>query len=777
MSVVSTASEPSDTDTSSSTSHYPLPGHISAVGLSNAQDQSGQKRRHALDLVHRLQNTGVQTDIDLPQIAVIGNQSAGKSSLIEAISGITLPRASGTCTRCPTECRLTNDPAPDAAWKCVITIRTITDRSGQALGQPLNEPFGEVIYDKAQVEDRLRRAQRAILNPHISRSQILLGDDELNDGRALTFSSNYVSMQISGPGVADLSFCDLPGLVRSTKEGSTDDIALVEGLVESYIKKPSCIILLTVSCETDIENQGALHLARKYDPKGLRTVGVLTKPDRIAQGDEDDWVRFIKNEGDHKLLNNWFCVRQPNSTELREGITWEEARNKENQFFTTHAHWRELDPMYQRYLRTQNLVGRLSSILSDLISKRLPEIYNELQLLIQKTHEDLSKLPKEPSQDPFSDISAMIHGFIVDLSKLLEGTPEHDALLQCIRPHQEKFKREIRRSAPKFRPYEKESGPQTTMPRFEFLDNEENEQEGDDDEDNLSANRQPIYIEEVYRRLQDARTRELPDKYPYIIEEWFIQQITQQWSAPSQELCLFVHKTTLEHILRLVRLRFAEFGQGVLERQARLIIEQHMKDRLEATKDRIKWLLDLEYRPFTMNTHYLSDYKNKFLSHYKMCRLEQGPNQRVHSALQSLQLQDVSRYSNSDGPEDILRQILTALGRLGITADSTDLVKLLPEDEMKPALDIMAEVRAYFQVAYKRFTDNVPLAIDYEMVKGFERDFYQYLTSKLGIHGPNSSAICRELAQESTQVATRREELLKKLERMKAGSDELSRIV
>ena len=44
-------------------------------------------------------NTSVQIDIDLPQIAVIGSQSAGKSSLIESISGITLPRAAGTCTR------------------------------------------------------------------------------------------------------------------------------------------------------------------------------------------------------------------------------------------------------------------------------------------------------------------------------------------------------------------------------------------------------------------------------------------------------------------------------------------------------------------------------------------------------------------------------------------------------------------------------------------------------------------------------------------------------
>ena len=46
-----------------------------------------------------LVDLSVQTDMDLPQIAVIGAQSAGKSSLIESISGITLPRAAGTCTR------------------------------------------------------------------------------------------------------------------------------------------------------------------------------------------------------------------------------------------------------------------------------------------------------------------------------------------------------------------------------------------------------------------------------------------------------------------------------------------------------------------------------------------------------------------------------------------------------------------------------------------------------------------------------------------------------
>jgi len=52
------------------------------------------------EFLTRVRAIGADVDIDIPAIAVIGWQSAGKSSLIEAISGITLPRASGTCTRC-----------------------------------------------------------------------------------------------------------------------------------------------------------------------------------------------------------------------------------------------------------------------------------------------------------------------------------------------------------------------------------------------------------------------------------------------------------------------------------------------------------------------------------------------------------------------------------------------------------------------------------------------------------------------------------------------------
>lgn len=166
----------------------------------------------------------------------------------------------------------------------MVSLRITTDAKGQPLGQSRNESFGPPIYDKQEVEDRIRRAQLAILNPHRPAASFLKGDESDGDDmsptsddevfgegpQSLTFSMNCVSLAISGPSVADLSFVDLPGMttivesisdrklnVRSGliasvgRGGNAGDIKLVEGLVTSYIKKSNCIILLTVACESE----------------------------------------------------------------------------------------------------------------------------------------------------------------------------------------------------------------------------------------------------------------------------------------------------------------------------------------------------------------------------------------------------------------------------------------------------------------------------------------------------------------------------------------------
>ncbi|KAF9558114.1 hypothetical protein CPC08DRAFT_639388 [Agrocybe pediades] len=747
----------------------------SGVGLSNVQ--LSRTRRRMLDLVNRLHSTGVQVDIDLPQIAVIGSQSAGKSSLIESISGITLPRAAGTCTRCPTEIRLSKTTT---AWQCAVYIRTLTDAKGQAIGQARNEAFGDIITDKTKVEDRIRRAQKAILNPSTPAKRFLASNDEddRSDDSELSFSSNYVSLQISGPDVADLSFVDLPGLiasVSSSSKGGKDDITLVENLVTTYIKKENCIILLTVACETDFENQGAHRLAKQYDPQGKRTIGVLTKPDRIPMGEEPNWLPFIRNEKE-PLVNNWFCVKQPSSNDLKANLTWEQARKREDTFFSSTAPWCELDSVYQKYLRTGNLVDRLSLILSDLISKRLPQIYYELEENISNARRDLASLPPPPSDNPHTEIAALIHKFMNEVAKHVEGVPHADGLLQLIRPMHESFRIDIRSTAPIFRPFEKKHDGTQHIHRAPFLVNEEGEiwdgEESDVEDYDAYPRRQrssthprKIFIEEVMQRANE----EFPGRHPFVVQKTFMDEFITKWESPAQFLCASVHRVMSEYIKKLVSIHFGNFGQGHLEQRIKTIVHQHIEQCRNNAEEKINWLLQLETRPFSLNTHYFTDYRDKFLTYFR------GERQRYDQSKLALAINQYYQRQPTPAPVDYgIEKVMSGLAQIGLTGISAgDLHKLPSSGPLEPAMTIMADVRAYFQVAYKRFADNVPLAIDQELVCGVEVGLLNVLYDQLGINTSEGQEICKDLAQESPQIADRRADLKKKLERLEIAQKEL----
>ena len=197
----------------------------------------GTTARALIDVVNKLHQCGTDNYFDLPKIAVIGNQSAGKSSLIESISGITLPRSTGTCTRCPIEVMLKSDTV-ESVWKCQVSV--FDYKQGRAV------QFGEALYQKREVEFVLRRAQLATLNPAKDITTFVDLDnaecekyeyalrterptEEEDDSDYLVkkkdwdnfksqepFSQNPVVVDITGADV-DVTFIDLPGLIQNSK--------------------------------------------------------------------------------------------------------------------------------------------------------------------------------------------------------------------------------------------------------------------------------------------------------------------------------------------------------------------------------------------------------------------------------------------------------------------------------------------------------------------------------------------------------------------------------
>lgn len=118
----------------------------------------------------------------------------------------------------------------------------------------------------------------------------------------------------------------------------------------------------------------------------------------------------------------------------------------------------------------------------------------------------------------------------------------------------------------------------------------------------------------------------------------------------------------------------------------RVILSDHIKKRCERTLAQIEWLIHLEDRPFTLNTHYLADYKDKFLTYYRTCR---------YADTNTLLMDSISAPVAADSA---MGKTLAGLAEVGLTGvQPCDLPKLLPPDAMAPALGIMADVRAYFQ--------------------------------------------------------------------------------
>ncbi len=169
-----------------------------------------QSTRTLNEIVNRLRECGTEHILQLPKIAVIGNQSAGKSSLVEAMSKIKVPRSMGTCTRCPMEVKLVSSKNSEE-WQCNISLRRDQALGGRVTPIPFYSP-----KQNNEVELCLRRAQLAILNPSKDPQSFASMSREQCDQYPLEnkFSKDSIVVEIIN-GDVDLTFIDLPGIISN----------------------------------------------------------------------------------------------------------------------------------------------------------------------------------------------------------------------------------------------------------------------------------------------------------------------------------------------------------------------------------------------------------------------------------------------------------------------------------------------------------------------------------------------------------------------------------
>ncbi|KAI8056097.1 P-loop containing nucleoside triphosphate hydrolase protein [Syncephalis plumigaleata] len=277
--------------------------------------------------------------LQLPSIVVIGSQSSGKSSVLEAIVGNEfLPKGSNMVTRRPIELTLIHTP-----------------ESKEEYGE-----FPQLGLGKLKDFSRIRQT--------LTDLNLAVSDEEC-------ISADPIELRIYSPNVPDLTLVDLPGYIQVHNRKQPEMLKQkIASLCEAYIREPN-IILAVCAADVDLANSEALLASRRADPLGVRTIGVLTKMDLVPP---TDGVEILRNQ-DYPLMLGYVGVvsrqRKSRSTSSKELI------KAGNAYFQEHEEYRQPDLQ----VGTDFLKRKLIKVLEENMRRNLHRIVDAVQAELDET--------------------------------------------------------------------------------------------------------------------------------------------------------------------------------------------------------------------------------------------------------------------------------------------------------------------------------------------------------------------------------------------------------
>uniref|UniRef100_A0A915M8N3 Dynamin n=1 Tax=Meloidogyne javanica TaxID=6303 RepID=A0A915M8N3_MELJA len=339
-----------------------------------------------IPLINRIQDAfsqlGTTLNFDLPQIAVVGGQSAGKSSVLENFVGKDfLPRGSGIVTRRPLILQLINDPRAEYA--------EFLHKKGHK--------FVDFDLVRKEIEDETDRVTGA------------------NKG----ISQLPINLRVFSPHVLNLTLIDLPGLTKVPVGDQPVDIEhQIRDMILTYITRDTCLILAVTPANSDLATSDALKLAREVDPQGLRTIGVLTKLDLMDEGTDS---RDILENRLFPLRRGYVGVINRSQKDIVGRKDIRAALDAERKFFLSHASYRH---MAER-MGTPFLQKTLNQQLTNHIKDTLPTLRDSLQKKLYSMEKEVQEYKQFQFNDPSRKTKAlmqMVQQFTADMERSIEGS-------------------------------------------------------------------------------------------------------------------------------------------------------------------------------------------------------------------------------------------------------------------------------------------------------------------------------------------------------------------
>ncbi|XP_055770120.1 dynamin-2-like isoform X1 [Salvelinus fontinalis] len=338
-----------------------------------------------IPLINKLQDAfsciGQSCNLDLPQIAVVGGQSAGKSSVLENFVGRDfLPRGSGIVTRRPLVLQLVNNQAEYAEF-LHCKGRKFVD-------------FDEVRLEIEAETDRITGSNKGI-------------------------SAVPINLRVYSPNVLNLTLIDLPGMTKVAVGDQPVDIEhQIRDMLMQFITKESCLILAVTPANQDLANSDALKISKEVDPQGLRTIGVITKLDLMDEGTD---ARDILENKLLPLRRGYIGVVNRSQKDIDGRKDIKAALGAERKFFLSHPGYRHIADR----MGTPHLQKTLNQQLTNHIRDTLPGLRSKLQSQLLSLEKEVEEYKNFKPDDPTRKTKAllqMVQQFGVDFEKRIEGS-------------------------------------------------------------------------------------------------------------------------------------------------------------------------------------------------------------------------------------------------------------------------------------------------------------------------------------------------------------------
>ncbi|RDA86121.1 hypothetical protein CP532_1164 [Ophiocordyceps camponoti-leonardi (nom. inval.)] len=339
--------------------------------------------------IDKLRELNVGSLIPLPQLVVVGDQSSGKSSVLESLTGFSFPRAAGLCTRYATQITCCRDPIksvhvsiiprPDANDELKARLLAFNRRSTELENDELVKIFSEVCF---QISGEL--CFSSLTHAYMEQANQTMGirmTTDSKDSGCGAFSQNILKIEVH------LTVIDVPGIFRVPTPGLTTetDITLVENMVKSYMNNGRTIILAVMPCNVDSATQEILKLAEVADPDGTRTMGVLTKPDLATEKATRDAVMDLVLGKRSKLKLGYYIVKNRSADD--QTSTLAERTAAEKAFFLS-LPWASASDR----CGILALKDRLRHLLMSISDQEFPHVKNEVECRLDSCKRDLETM-------------------------------------------------------------------------------------------------------------------------------------------------------------------------------------------------------------------------------------------------------------------------------------------------------------------------------------------------------------------------------------------------